>query len=129
MEGTHPRAVRGPTEVLAPAGWWCAGIGMLAGPVGVLLGAAIGRLVAPGPALAGPHPELVRTALVTRAMAWGIVSGVALGGVVGIAVGLSAHPPTAWFAGIEGAVAGMAAALPVSGAWAAVAVLVAGRRR
>ena len=128
MEETHQGAVRGPTQVLAPAGWWCAGIGMLAGPVGVLLGAAIGRLVAPGPALTGPAPELARTALVTRVMAWGIVIGTSLGGAAGLGLGLSANPPTAWFAVIEGAVAGITVALPVSGACAVVAALLARRR-
>lgn len=129
MASTRPGVVRRPGEVLAPAGWWCAGIGLLAGPFGVLLGASIGRLVAPGPALSGAQPERARTALVTRVMAWGIVVGVALGGAVGLGLGLWANPPTAWFAVIEGAVAGMALALPVAGVWALVTALLAGRRR
>lgn len=129
MTSTQPVAARRPGDVLAPAGWWCAGIGLLAGPCGVLLGASIGRLVGPGAALRDPRPELARTALVTRVMAWAIVVGVALGGAAGLALGLSANPPTAWFAVIEGAVAGMTVSLPVGGLWALLAALLAGRRR
>jgi hypothetical protein len=67
----------------------------------------------------------VLTAPLSRFVLVGMVSAGAVGGVVGLVVGLRVYPPTAWFALFElgvpativGALLGLATGLSVKGVW------------
>ncbi len=70
--------------------------------------------------------QLASAPLVPRFAALGLVAAGVLGGVVGLVLGLRAHPATAWFAVLEVAVPA-AVAGAVLGAFAGVVAVVVQR--
>jgi hypothetical protein len=93
-------SVRGPADLPRP-------IAAVMISIVVLLGAALGPLIAYGAAPDGRPTGPGLTRAVGRFLAWGAALGGAIGAVAGLLIGLRSYLPTSPFAAVEGAALGV----------------------